>query len=52
MRFLLFLVNFLNWLKFTRCFECGKKLKLIVVKKNGESSIECACCWKLSLSHD
>jgi hypothetical protein len=40
--------NLLSRIAGLRCFECGKGLRLKVVAKNGQTSIECSCCWKLT----
>lgn len=46
------LANLGSYLAHFRCWQCGKRLKLKVVKANDEFSIECRCCWELSLDKD
>ncbi len=43
---LLALVNLVSRVASLKCFECKKRLRLRVVRRNGETSIECSCCWK------
>jgi hypothetical protein len=42
---LLGFVNLLAAARKLKCFDCGKRLRLKLVKKDGVCSIECSCCW-------
>lgn len=50
--FALGIINLLTAILKIKCFECGKKLRLAIVRNDntGQRSIECRCCWKIANS--